>query len=196
MEARKISAFGKTQTVKEWHKDTGIPKNTINYRLSTGMPPEIALAADDRIRREWRYPHVAKERKRALRIFRKTKSIKETAKRMKKSPTVVHGYLQRHGIFFKDIYRKKKRRAWRMSKGGMSSYEIGRQMGMHPSTIRGYIREAAKNPVLQMVDENGYCECGNSAVHAQEIVIKEKATETLELCDDCNEMFLEIEGAR
>ena len=39
----KITAFGKTMTLAEWGRDTGIPCSTIKKRLERGVAPETAL---------------------------------------------------------------------------------------------------------------------------------------------------------
>lgn len=38
-----ITAYGKTQTVIEWSRETGIHRNTLLYRIRSGKPPEECL---------------------------------------------------------------------------------------------------------------------------------------------------------
>lgn len=40
---RRITALGKTQTLREWSEATGIPKSTIQNRIKAGMTPDEAL---------------------------------------------------------------------------------------------------------------------------------------------------------
>lgn len=191
-----ITAYGETMTVREWSEHTGIPTNTIRYRLSeSGMPPEVALAEDDQVRRDWRWPHVAEEKKRALKIFRRTKNIHEVARRLERSPATVHDYLRERGVSVREMYRKRKRQAWRMCyREGKSFAEIGRHFDVHPSTAAHYVREAEKDPSLRCVDEPSYCDCGRESTICVKVKVRQGAKEVMELCPSCYELFLEIEN--
>lgn len=46
-----VTAFGKTQSVSEWSRETGIGRLAITYRLRTGVPPEVALSQNGRLKR-------------------------------------------------------------------------------------------------------------------------------------------------
>lgn len=190
-----ITAFGKTQTVRAWHEEADIPISTINYRLKTGMPPEVALAADGTIRNEWRHPRRSEDKRRARRIFSRTRSIKTTARRMGKSPSTIHRYLCEEGISVAKILQRRKKRAWKMCYiDSMSFVDIGKKLSVHPSTAAGYVREVEGNPSLQCVDIPGLCDCGTDAAICVKITVRQGAKEILELCSDCYEMLLEIEG--
>lgn len=46
--ARVITAFGKSQTLTQWAAETGLKRERVAYRLNRGVPPEEALALEDR----------------------------------------------------------------------------------------------------------------------------------------------------
>jgi hypothetical protein len=45
--SRRITAFGRTQTLVEWAEETGLLRSTIQWRLKDGKTPEQAVSKED-----------------------------------------------------------------------------------------------------------------------------------------------------
>ena len=196
---RMFTAFGETLSVRDWSRRTGIPLSTLKSRLyDQGLPPDVAMASDDEIRKAYRNRHIEQRRQAAKRLYkRKGKSIQEIAKITGRAPNTICVDLRRAGVFLADERKRNISKAWRMFNKGMTLTDIGKRMGKHYSTISQYIKMAMREPCLRNADfRPEYCDCGESATICVQVRIRQGAKEVLELCPSCYDLFIETEGAQ
>lgn len=196
---RTLTAFGKTQTLTEWEQETGINRYTIKARISKhGWTAERALTVKDghRAYNMRKRMSVAKKQKKALDMCKNQGlNPQEIALKLDVHRNTAYQYLREAGYGIEERTLEKIKEVYNVYQVVKNIDETAEITELSQSTVYKYLSMALKDrSIVKPKRPRGLCDCGKPVAHKVKITVGTGATEYLDLCNSCHELFVEIES--